>query len=245
MSLSTYHHRDAHILYDPARLAQPDLPILPAFGEAWLDPDAWAERGLVVGSAPGRGASQFLAVDDHHWVLRPYRRGGMAAKVSQADYLWTGLERTRGFREMRLTRALFEQGLPVPAPVAAIVVRRGITYRAALITERLTKSQALAERLASASPRLLADVGATIRRFHDAGLDHVDLNARNLLVSADDKVWLIDFDRCRLRSEGAWRQRNLLRLKRSLLRFSPANAEPFFTALVDGYRSVPADHDKV
>jgi hypothetical protein len=48
-----------------------------------------------------------------------------------------------------------------------------------------------------------------------------------------------------LRSEGAWRQRNLLRLKRSLLRFSPANAEPFFTALVDGYRSVPADHDKV
>ncbi|OLO08669.1 3-deoxy-D-manno-octulosonic acid kinase [Salinicola sp. MH3R3-1] len=239
MTLTTYHHRDSHILYDDTRLAQPDLPILPAFGEAWLEPDAWAERGLVVGSAPGRGASQFLEIDEHQWVLRPYRRGGMVAKVSRADYLWTGLERTRGFREMRLTRALFEQGLPVPAPVATLVVRHGLSYRAALITERLANSQALAERLAEASPALLADVGATIRRFHDAGLDHVDLNARNLLVSADDKIWLIDFDRCRLRPQGAWRQRNLSRLKRSLERFSPTGARASYDLVIEGYHGAP------
>ncbi|WP_110643224.1 3-deoxy-D-manno-octulosonic acid kinase [Salinicola sp. CPA57] len=244
MSLTTYHHRNAHILYDPARLAQLDLPVLPAFGEAWLDPEAWDERGLVVGSAPGRGASQFLTIDAHQWVLRPYRRGGMAAKVSQADYLWTGLERTRGFREMRLTRTLFERGLPVPAPVATIVVRHGLTYRAALITERLASSQALAERLADATPRLLADVGATIRRFHDAGLDHVDLNARNLLVSADDKVWLIDFDRCRLRPPGDWRQRNLSRLKRSFVRFSPASAQHNYDLVVEGYHDAPNTHPR-
>lgn len=244
MSLSTYHHRHAHILYDPARLAQPDLSILPEFGEAWLDPNAWAERGLVVGSAPGRGASQFLEIEGAQWVLRPYRRGGMVAKISQSDYVWTGLERTRGFRELRLTQALFELGLPVPAPVATLVVRHTLSYRAALITERLPDSQALAERLGDATPALLADVGATIRGFHDVGLDHVDLNARNLLVSDDDKVWLIDFDRCRQRPQGAWRQRNLLRLKRSLLRFSPANAESCFTAIVEGYRNAPADHDK-
>ncbi|WP_110707416.1 3-deoxy-D-manno-octulosonic acid kinase [Salinicola sp. CR57] len=245
MSLSTYHHRDAHILYDPTRLAQPDLPILPEFGEAWLDPAAWAERGLVVGSAPGRGDSQFLAVNGADWVLRPYRRGGMAAKVSQSDYLWTGLERTRGFREMRLTRALHQRGLPVPAPVATIVSRHALRYRAALITERLPGSRALAERLPDASPALLADVGATIRRFHDAGLDHVDLNARNLLVSDDDKVWLIDFDRCRLRPRGAWRQRNLSRLERSLVRFSPANAGSLFIAIVEGYHNAPVDHHEV
>ncbi|WP_110654253.1 3-deoxy-D-manno-octulosonic acid kinase [Salinicola halimionae] len=244
MPLSTYHHRDAHILYDPARLAHPDLPILPEFGEAWLDPDAWAERGLVIGSAPGRGASQFLEIEASEWVLRPYRRGGMVAKVSQVDYLWTGLERTRGFREMRLTRALFEQGLPVPAPVASIVIRHGLSYRAALITERLANSEALAERLADASPALLADVGATIRRFHDAGLDHVDLNARNLLVSADDKVWLIDFDRCRIRPKGRWRQRNLLRLKRSLLRFSPLGAQASYDLVVEGYGGALGTHSR-
>ncbi|MGQ7243964.1 3-deoxy-D-manno-octulosonic acid kinase [Salinicola sp. V024] len=244
MTLSIHHHRDSHILYDDTRLAQPDLPILPAFGEAWLEPAAWAELGLVVGSAPGRGASQFLEIDEHQWVLRPYRRGGMAARVSQADYLWTGLERTRGFREMRLTRALFERGLPVPAPVAAIVVRHGPSYRAALITERLPHSQALAERLADASPALLAEIGATIRRFHEAGLDHVDLNARNLLVSADDKVWLIDFDRCRLRPQGAWRQRNLSRLKRSFLRFSPANALASYDLVVEGYHGALGSHSR-
>lgn len=169
----------------------------------------------------------------------------MAARISHADYLWTGLERTRGFREMRLTRALHQRGLPVPAPVATIVVRHALRYRAALITERLPGSQTLADHLHDATPALLADVGETIRRFHDAGLDHVDLNARNLLVSDDDKVWLIDFDRCRLRPKGAWRQRNLSRLERSLVRFSPANAESLFTAIVEGYRNAPTDHDKV
>lgn len=236
MSLATHHHRGTHILYDDAHLAQPDTLILPPPGPAWFDPEAWQARGLVVGSAPGRGASQFLDVAGRQWVLRPYRRGGMAARISRSDYLWLGLERTRAFREMRLTRTLFERGLPVPAPVAALVVRAGLRYRAALITVRLPRSQALAERLADASTTLLEEVGATIRRFHDAGLDHVDLNARNLLVSADDKIWLIDFDRCQLRAPGAWRQGNLARLKRSLVRLSPANAESCYTAIVRGYR---------
>lgn len=241
MSLATYHHHGAHILYDRAHLDQPEGPFLPPPGSAWLDPDAWAERGLVVGSAPGRGASQFLAIDGQQWVLRPYRRGGMAARVSQDRYLWLGLERTRAFREMRLIHHLFEHGLPVPPPVAAVVVHDGPTYCAALITERLTNTEALAERLGDASSELLRKVGMTIRRFHDAGLDHVDLNARNLLVSADHKVWLIDFDRCRLRPPGAWHQRNLARLKRSLVRFSPANAEQSFAAIIEGYQNVPGD----
>lgn len=61
-----------------------------------------------------------------------------------------------------------------------------------------------------------------IRRFHDHGLDHVDLNARNLLVDDSDRVWLIDLDRCRLRVPGKWRESNLARLGRSLARFCGA-----------------------
>ncbi|WP_251975785.1 3-deoxy-D-manno-octulosonic acid kinase [Salinicola avicenniae] len=240
MSLATYHRRGTHILYDSARLAQPDSPLLPAPGSDWLDPQAWVAKGLVTGSAPGRGASQFLAVGDEEWVLRPYRRGGLAARISQADYLWLGLERTRAFREWRLTQTLFLQDLPVPAPVAAIVVHTGPSYQAGLMTARLPRTDALAERLPTASPDLLRRVGATIRQFHDAGLDHVDLNARNLLVSDTDKVWLIDFDRCRLRPPGAWRQRNLARLKRSLERFHPAGAASSHALILQGYDQVPA-----
>ncbi|WFF41109.1 3-deoxy-D-manno-octulosonic acid kinase [Salinicola endophyticus] len=245
MALSTYHHRGTHILYDPAYLAQPDHALLPAPGPAWLNPAAWQAKGLVVGSAPGRGASQFLQVEDQAWVLRPYRRGGMVARVNEQRYLWQGLERTRAFREMRLTLALYERGLPVPAPVAALVCRQGPTYRAALLTQRLAHSRALADCLDPDATALLHDVGRVIRRFHDVGLDHVDLNARNLLISTDpasgrDKVWMIDFDRCRLRPAGAWQQRNLARLERSLTRFSTANASALFAAICDGYHGADA-----
>ncbi|WP_110685616.1 3-deoxy-D-manno-octulosonic acid kinase [Salinicola aestuarinus] len=237
MSLTTYRCHGTHILYDTQRLAQPDDPTLPPPGPAWLEPAAWQARGLVTGSAPGRGDSLFLQVAEQAWVVRPYRRGGMAARVSRARYVWPGRERTRAFRELRLTRTLHARGLPVPAPVAALVIHHGATYRGALITVRLPQTQALETRLETASPALLAEVGRTIRRFHDAGLDHVDLNARNVLIDADDRVWLIDFDRCRLRRQGAWRERNLARLARSLERFAPARAASLYQALRDGYQA--------
>ncbi|GAB2724636.1 hypothetical protein GCM10027172_18730 [Halomonas garicola] len=190
-----------------------------------FSPDVWRARGLVTGEAPGRGSSLFISPEEgsnEQWVLRPYRRGGMVARLSEARYLWTGAERTRAFREMRLTARLFNQGLPVPRPVAACVTRHGLAYEAALITRRIPGAAALAARLehGTAGPALLQGVGAMIRRFHDAGLDHVDLNARNILIDPDDTPWLIDLDRCRLRAPGKWQHTNLARLTRSLGKFA-------------------------
>ena len=68
----------------------------------------------MTGQAPGRGQSLFLEVGDRQWVLRPYRRGGLVARLSTSRYLWTGLERSRAFREVRLTARLYQAGLPVP-----------------------------------------------------------------------------------------------------------------------------------
>lgn len=205
-------------------------------GSHSFDPDYWRRTGRVVGEAPGRGASLFLDAGDTQWVLRPYRRGGLIARISESRYLWTGLERTRAFRELRLTARLFDLGLPVPRPVAAGVIRHGLGYEAGLITERLPGARALAARLqeGEADAALLEAVGTTIRRFHDAGLDHVDLNARNLLVDADERIWLIDLDRCRLRRPGAWREANLDRLARSLAKFE---ADAAMAAIRRGYAS--------
>ena len=75
-------------------------------------------------------------------------------------------------------------------------------------------------------------VGQTIRRFHDVGLDHVDLNARNLLVGPQGEVFMIDLDRCRLRAPGRWQAGNLARLERSLEKFASAAALP---AILAGY----------
>ncbi|MDN6180315.1 MAG: 3-deoxy-D-manno-octulosonic acid kinase [Halomonas subglaciescola] len=229
---------DAAILCDaPESHKSPPAPVCPdAFS-----PDYWRARGQVTGEAPGRGSSLFITPYPgaaEQWVLRPYRRGGLVARLSQARYLWTGIERTRAFREIRLTARLFSLGLPVPRPVAVCVTRHRFTYEATLITRRIAGAGALAERLenATATPLLLERVGRMIRRFHDAGLDHVDLNARNILIDADDTPWLIDLDRCRLRAPGKWREANLARLERSLAKFSPT-AEAHAARIRQAYRA--------
>ncbi|MFC3283854.1 3-deoxy-D-manno-octulosonic acid kinase [Litchfieldella rifensis] len=231
MRLTRFQRGKVFILYDAHSVC--DANAGPQIGPETFRPDFWRVRGAVTGEAPGRGASLFIETGDEHWVLRPYRRGGLAARVSESRYLWLGAERSRAFRELRLTARLYDQGLPVPRPIGACVWRHGLTYEAALITVRLPGTQALAERLERADDTLLARVGATIRRFHDAGLDHVDLNARNLLVDADERLWLIDLDRCRLRRPGTWREANLERLERSLAKFGAAEA---MAAIRRGYQ---------
>ncbi|WP_404464657.1 3-deoxy-D-manno-octulosonic acid kinase [Vreelandella aquamarina] len=216
------------------QLSSPTHPLSTALFEAAY----WRTRHLVVGEAPGRGSSLFLqARDGEQWVLRPYQRGGLIAKLSQQRYIWLGVERTRAFREVRLTAALYEQGLPVPRPVACCVTRFGLTYEAALLTVRIPGARALASLLSAgeADEALLKRVGAMIKRFHQAGLDHVDLNARNILVDEAGKPWLIDLDRCRLRPQGKWQASNLQRLERSVVKFAPGQVETLMTPLYAGY----------
>ncbi len=239
MRLATLRAGKSHILYDADSLC--DAGEAPQIGPSTFEPAWWQAQGRITGQAPGRGASLFLdAGNGEEWVLRPYRRGGLVARLSEARYLWTGLERTRAFRELRLTADLHARGLPVPRPVAADVTRHGPTYAAALITVRIPGARALASLLENgeADDDLLQRVGATIRRFHDVGLDHVDLNARNLLVGEEGKVWLIDLDRCRLRPEGAWKGRNLKRLESSVAKFiAPAAITRTTEEITAGYGS--------
>jgi 3-deoxy-D-manno-octulosonic acid kinase len=62
-----------------------------------------------------------------------------------------------------------------------------------------------------------AEIGRVIRRFHNAGVWHADLNAHNVLLDANGAVTLIDFDRARFRPPAKrWREVNLARLLRSL-----------------------------
>lgn len=245
MRLATFQMGKDFILTDEGILCDAALApqIAPARPDpAWFTEAFWRDSDALTGEAPGRGASLFVDAGlvgfaGQQWVLRPYRRGGLAARVSESRYAWTGLERTRSFRELRLTAELHARGLPVPTPVAAHVRRHGASYAAALLTVRLPAARALADCLPDIDEALLTRVGATIRRFHDAHLDHVDLNARNLLITPDERVWLIDLDRCRLRRPGRWREANLQRLERSLERFAPDRGKTLLQQVCHGYHS--------
>jgi 3-deoxy-D-manno-octulosonic acid kinase len=214
-----------------AMLADPDcLGNLPLDArESLFDPEFWRSRGELKAVTGGRGAAWFIASGAHQWVLRHFRRGGFIARLSRDGYVWTGEDRVRAFAEWRLLEALNRRGLPVPQPVAARYQRTGWRYRCDLITQRIVNAEPLSAALAQAAlpEPLWRAVGATVARLHRAGADHADLNAHNILLDVksavpgvEDVVRVIDFDRGRLRAQGAWASRNLQRLRRSLDKIS-------------------------
>ena len=108
--------------------------------------------------------------------------------------------------------------LPVPNPVAARFVPSGIMYRADILIEEIPSAKTFFDALRddSLDAEAWASLGGTIARFHANGIDHTDLNIRNILLDQNSKFWLIDFDKCSRRKAGGWSQSNLSRLKRSI-----------------------------
>lgn len=169
-------------------------------------------------------------------------RGGLIGRLVSDSYLWLGEEATRAFSEWRLLSELLAMELPVPRPAAARYSRSGLSYRADLLTVLIPDAMSLSERIATllCTDDFWRKLGSDIAFFHKAGVFHADLNAYNIQMDRDDKVWLIDFDRGRLRQPGPWRKGNLARLHRSLrkikqldptLQYSESNWEQ----LLEGY----------
>lgn len=209
----------------------------------WFDPGYWRKRDAITGEAPGRGATVFFADSGREFALRHYRRGGLAARLSADHYFWRGELATRPFAEWHLTYHLAHAGLPVAPPVAARYTRRGLFYRGDLITGRLAGTRSLAAALGDGSVPILTwiSIGRCLRRFHDLGVCHADLNAHNILLDGEGIVHVIDFDRATLRHPGLWRDANLVRLRRSLDKVTdelpPGRAsEADWHSLLAGYR---------
>ena len=223
------------VLYDDTALQSVE--------EDWFLESYWRERNLVVDQVSGRGSVLFVEGATGVWVLRHYRRGGFVARFIEDSYLWMGLERTRAFREWRLLHELTQRGLPVPLPIAAHVARNGTSYRADIITMRIPNTRPWASIVGSgdAESWQWEQIGLTLRRFHDEGVDHADLNAHNILIDDERRVFLVDFDRGRLRRRGGWQSRNIARLLRSLRKISLETGVTFDDAgwwnLVSSYRS--------
>ncbi|MBU2952426.1 3-deoxy-D-manno-octulosonic acid kinase [Marinobacter sp. F3R08] len=209
--------------------------------ENWFNAAYWGEDACPVSSG-GRGGAWFLQAGEDSLVLREYRRGGLVAKVSSAAYLYTRESEVRSFAEFRLLNQLVSFGLPVPAPVAAWYRKLSpIQYRAAIIIERLEGTTPLAELFQTLNHEAWAALGATIREFHDAGVRHADLNCFNVLVRGTE-YFLIDFDKgaiCTPDSNSGWKEQNLSRLRRSLVKVNAgesASLSQAWQAFLAGYR---------
>lgn len=206
-----------HQLWSRRHFLLHDRALMPLAGPDEFSPQYWQDRDAVTGTSHGRGTTYFVRQDQQNWVLRHYRRGGMVGKLVKDSYLYTGIERTRPVAEYRLLAKLHQMGLPVPKPVAAHVERLGIRYRGDILIEQIPGARDLVAWLKekALSAQQWQAVGALVRRFHDAGVYHADLNAHNILMAEDGKLWLIDFDRGACRADGVWKEDNLARLLRS------------------------------
>lgn len=206
----------------------------------------WPESSPVAGGrrASGRGRTSVVRGDEGDFVLRHFVRGGLIGRVVSDSYCWLGAEATRAFSEWRLLSELVAMELPVPRPAAARYCRSGLRYKADLLTVLIPGVIPLSDRIATlpCTEEFWKKLGSQIAPFHKAGVFHADLNAYNIQIDKDDKVWLVDFDRGRLREPGRWQQHNLARLHRSLqkvkgldprLYYSEANWEQ----VLEGYFS--------
>lgn len=215
--ITTEKHR---VIYAHCSLGEP-------VSSAWFDASYWMTKNAVTGESKGRNTTYFInykpgsdTQEQQHFVLRHYYRGGLVNKVLHDEFLYTGLNNTRCIAELTMLQKMVDLQLPVPKPIAAMVTKvSGVWCRNDILIGRIDDAQdgyhwLLTQELLEQTWRT---IGATIRRFHDQGVYHSDLNIHNIMIDKNGSVYLIDFDRCEFRKpDTKWQQANLSRLLRSL-----------------------------
>ncbi|MBC09250.1 MAG: 3-deoxy-D-manno-octulosonic acid kinase [Gammaproteobacteria bacterium] len=178
----------------------------------------------------GRGTVTFFRDCRLDLVHKTYKRGGLIRKLVTSHYLWTGLTKTRAHIEFDGLKKMFDLGLPVPRPIAARIIRKGIFYRAELITQEIEKATTFGENLAAKnlSSDMLKELGLAIKSLHREGFMHPDLNIENILIGNSKKIFFLDFDQAQpLKQKEIQFGRDIERLRRSIKKFCLKNERDF------------------
>jgi len=171
--------------------------------------------------SPLKGRDSLLLVEGDAIVVRRNLHGGLIGRFLGDLFL----DSTRPHRELFITWRLRTAGISTLDPIASITEKAGPFWRGYLITRYLARARDLVSFLeggGSRGERLLVArrAGELLRRVHDMGILHADLQLKNFLVE-DGKVYLIDFDRAReiIPLPLSLRFNNLFRLLRSVEKY--------------------------
>jgi 3-deoxy-D-manno-octulosonic acid kinase len=182
--------------------------------------------------AGGRGVVYRFQSGEGEGIVRVYRRGGAIRHVLKETYLFDNRPR----KEFSVHYYALQHGLPVPPLLGVVWRQTGPAFRGRIATGYIHAEhlQRWLEATCAPDTNRLHEVGASIRRMHDVGISHADLQVRNILM-AQDHAYLIDFDRAVVHPQLAdkYKLRNLIRLRRSFVK----NSVPLktFHAICAGY----------
>lgn len=156
------------------------------------------EKQQNVEKARGRGQTLLFCAKDKHLVLRQYRRGGFFGKFVKNTFFVFDTFQHRAFDEFRMLSNMLNMGLPVPTPAVAREIKTPFGIKQDIVIQRLSGYKDLSyfikER--SLTDDELVSIGKTIKRFFDNNILHTDLNIRNILLNESGSVYIIDFDKC-------------------------------------------------
>ena len=175
----------------------------------------------------GRGSTPSVPLGrELRAVLRRYQHGGTLAPLTRNLFLGP----SRALSELNVTARAEASGAPVPHVLClALWPVVGPLWSALIGTREESQAQDLyATLVALEEPRarrqLLREVGTAIRKLHDAGVEHRDLQLRNILVRHGEgpRIVVVDLDRARFHPRGTLptrrRATNLGRLARSAVK---------------------------
>jgi len=192
-------------------------------------PQSLAERHEGEHVSRGRGTIQLVPFGTRRLVVRHCRRGGMLAGLLRDNYFG----RSRALHELKTAEVLLDKGV-LTAQIVAVVQRRSVgplfkTHVVSLeIDDAVSGGDYLKWFPPAANREVLTEkrdiieaVAKAVRRFHDAGFVHGDLNVNNLLLRREGgcvEVYFLDLDGTRAADliGGMQRRHELMRLNRSV-----------------------------
>lgn len=211
-----------------------------------FDPLHLQQHNLVVSTATGRGVVYFFKTSQSNnkvLVLRHYKRGGLIAKVSDDKFYFTDEDQSRAFQELNILEYLSTQNVNVPKVMGARICKHGLFYTADIVTAAIPNCNELHEKLQNnpVGNEIWHAVGVQIGKMHKARVCHDDINVKNVLIDDQQRVFLLDFDKCSKKSGHQWQASNLQRFRRSIDKQIGLNSTYYFEeknwqALLNGYQ---------
>jgi len=187
-------------------------------------PEGWEQRLLGPAGAAGRGATARVELAGGSVArIKRLRRGGLGASVWRGRF-WGA---RRLLDNLRLPIVAAERGVATAAPLALLLQSDRLGWvRAWLAVGEIEGATDLRSRIAAGRP-IGDELDATmrlVRRMHDRGVEHRDLNLGNLLVRGPAgavEAFVVDLDRGRLHAGPLGfraRRRGLRRMERSYVK---------------------------